>query len=388
MSSTDLFTPIDLGPMTVHGRLLRSGTSESGSSEQGVPSNALGQMYVELARGGCPLVLTGFAYVRADGKSGSLQNAIHLDRLVPHWRSITDAVHRANPECRIGMQVVHGGRQCKPEGTPTTMAPSAVPDRRFGQTPREMTENEIVDCIEAFGQAARRVKEAGFDAVQLHGAHGYLIAQFNSPHTNRRSDAWGGSPEARMKFLREVLERTRTEVGDDFPILIKLNATDCIDGGLTPEGSAEICNALIRDGIDGIELSAWMAEADPSKAPSREVDPSPEQEGYYLDACRVIRKKVECGSVPLGPCGGFRSLEVMNAMIRDDGFDFVSASRPFICEPDVFRRLEAGQPRSGCNSCNECINGDRIPVVNCPPVIEGRLETPYLERRIGPQFID
>jgi 2,4-dienoyl-CoA reductase-like NADH-dependent reductase (Old Yellow Enzyme family) len=384
MNAVDLFAALRMGTMTVNGRYIRSGTSESGTEPDGTVGDALRSMYVDLARGGCPLIITGFAYIRQDGRSGLNQNAIHQDRLIPQWARITEAVHEANRECRIAMQIVHGGRQCKPESVKTTMAPSAVPDPTWKITPREMSEPEIVDMIEAFGQAARRVKAASFDAVQVHAAHGYLISEFNSAHTNRRTDAWGGTLEKRMRFIREVLARTRTEVGDDFPILTKINCDDCLPDGLTPEECAAICRALIEDGIDGIELSAWMAEADPAVAPSRKVDPAPANEGYYLSAARKVRKEVPAG-VPLGVCGGFRSVEVMNRMIQEEGFDFLSASRPFIAEPDLFRRFEAGQTRAACNSCDECIEGDRTPVLHCPPALENRLETPYLDRRVEPK---
>jgi 2,4-dienoyl-CoA reductase-like NADH-dependent reductase (Old Yellow Enzyme family) len=383
MQTPDLFTPLGIGRMTIAGRYIRSGTSESASTPEGQPQSALADMYAALARGGCPLIVTGYAYVRADGRSSLRQNAIHDDALIPHWSRIIAAAREANPQCRIAMQIVHGGRQCHPDSVAATVAPSAVPDARSGVTPRELREPEIIELIEAFGHAARRVKEAGFDAVQLHAAHGYLIAQFNSPHTNRRTDAWGGTVKKRARFLREVLARSRAAVGPDFPILVKINAEDCLPGGLMPDQSAEICRALISDGIDGIELSAWIAEADPHLAPSRDVDPAVAEEGYFLPAFREVRGRVP-RDVPLGVCGGYRSLESMNRAMREEGFDFLAAARPFIAEPDIFSRLQKGQPRSACNACNECIERDKTSVVYCPPAREGRLGSAYLDRRIEP----
>lgn len=359
----------------VAGRLWRSGTSEHGTDADGNPTDALRDLYVRLAEGGTPLIVTGYAYVRRDGMSGTGQNAIHEDRLVEPWAAITAAVHRAAPDCRIVMQIVHGGRQCKPASVADTLAPSAVPCPRFGQNPRAMTEVEIGEMIEAFARAAARAKAAVFDGVQLHAAHGYLISQFNSPHTNRRTDAWGGSPEKRMRFFRDVLRRTRAAVGNAFPVLTKLNADDCLPDGLTPELSAGICRMLIDEGIDAIELSAWMAEADPARQPSRKFDPPPEQEGYFRDACRTIRNLVPHG-VPLGTCGGWRSVAVMDRLIDADGFDFVCASRPFIAEPDLFARLRSGQPRAACNSCNECVSPGSAGTIRCPPAEENRLAAP------------
>lgn len=381
MQTPGLFIPLRFGPMVLTGRYIRSGTSEGGSESDGIVRDALIDMYAALARGGTPLICTGYAYVRRDGRSNPNQNGIHADRLIPQWRRVTDAVHEANPECRIAMQVAHGGRQCEPSCVPLPLCPSAVPDSRYDSTPREVTEPEVLDLIEAFGQAARRVKAAGFDAVQLHAAHGYLISQFLSPHTNRRTDAWGGTHEKRMRFLRDILSRTRREVGENMAILVKINCDDCLPGGVTPAECADTCLALVEDGIDGVELSAWMGEADPALTPSRKVDPAPGGEGYYLAQCLEVRKRLPAG-VPLGMCGGWRSRGSMQRMIRDEGFDFLAASRPFIAEPDVFLRLRAGQARSACNSCNECIEGDRTPVVHCPPAIEGRLHSEYLAARV------
>jgi len=361
-----------MGTMRLRNRLVRSGTSEGASKDDGRPNDGLRRMYVDLARGGVGLIITGFAYIREDGRSDLTQNGIHKDELVSAWREITDAVHDADGQCKIAMQIVHGGRQCKSDSTAHPVAPSAVPDPRAGITPRELTPEEIHQLIDDFGQAARRVKEAGFDAVQLHAAHGYLLAQFNSPHTNRRTDEWGGNVEKRSRFFVEVLRRCRREVGSGFPILTKLNCTDFLPGGLTSEQAARIASILANEGIDGIELSAWMFEADPQLSPSRKVDPKPEEEGYFLNEARIVRRAVDA-SVPVGLCGGIRSASAINRLVTEEGFDFVALSRPFIAEPDLANRLESGQPRVGCDSCNECLEAGRDPVVKCPPILEGRL---------------
>jgi len=367
-----LFSPLQFGSMTVTNRLVRSGTSEGAASPDGMPSDDLRNLYVTLATGGVGLLVTGFAYVRSDGRSVIRQNAMHRDDLVAPWRAICQAVHAANPQCRLCMQLVHGGRQCKPESVAQTLAPSAVYDPRGGVLPREMTAADIEEVIDAFAAAARRAREAGFDAVQLHAAHGYLLAQFNSPHTNRRTDPWGGSEESRQRFLIEVFRAVRREVGDDFPVLMKMNCADFLPGGLTPEQSARLCATMAAEGLDGIELSGWMMEADPAHMPSRKVDPAPGEEGYYLEPARVIRQAVPA-TVPLGLCGGLRSAAAMERLLTEEGFDCVAACRPFLAEPDLPRRLRAGQPRAACNSCNECVQGPRDPHVRCFPAEENRL---------------
>lgn len=367
-----LFEPLPIGSLTIPHRIIRSGTSEGGSDLDGWPNDGLKEMYVNLAKGGAALIVTGFAYVRADGRSGVDQNGIHRDDLIPRWREITEAVHAANPDTRIAMQIVHGGRQCKPESQRETIAPSAVYDPRADIMPREMTGDEVWELVEAFGQAARRVQEAGFDAVQLHAAHGYLLAQFNSPHTNRRTDEWGGSVEKRAKFFVEVYRRVRREVGKDFPILAKLNATDCLPAGLTPEESGMIGRILAEEGLDAIELSGWMYEAEPELTPSRKVHPAPEEEGYFRNEARVVRQAIP-KATPVGLCGGIRSVAAMERLMAEDGYDFFAMSRPFIAEPDLARRLARGQPHVACDSCNECLETPRVPVVKCPPMLAGKL---------------
>ena len=361
-----------LGSLELRNRLVRSGTGEFAASQNGRVNEHLAPLFEAMVRGGVGLIVTGYTFIREDGRSDDDQSAIHTDDLVAPWRTVTDAVHAVSSQARIAVQLVHGGRQCKPGCVDIPLAPSSVHDPRAGITPRELTEDEIWALVEAFGQAARRAKAAGFDAIQLHAAHGYLISQFNSPHTNRRTDDWGGSVRKRARFFVEVLRRCRSEVGDEIPVFAKLNCTDLLPGGITPEEAGEIAATLADERLAGIELSAWMFEAPLDLAPSRKFDPSPEAEGYFLQEARIVRGILPKGT-PLGLCGGIRSAETIERLLTTDGFDFVALSRPFIAEPDLANRLRAGQPRVACDSCNECLEGERHPVVNCPPVRENRL---------------
>jgi len=367
-----IFEKWRIGSMSLGNRIMRSGTSEFAADSNGCPNEHLARLYTTMARGGASLIVTGYTFIREDGRSDIDQNGIHTNEVVPAWHAITDAVHAAAPDCKIAMQLVHGGRQCKPDSVTDTLAPSAVHDPRAGITPRQMTVAEIWQMIETFGQAAARVKQAGFDALQLHAAHGYLLSQFISPHTNRRTDAWGGNTRKRARFFVEVLKRCRQELGEDFPILAKLNCTDFLPTGITPEEAGEIGSILADESLQGIEISAWMYEAEPELSPSRKVDPKPEEEGYFLNQARIVRRIVPA-SVPVGLCGGIRSLAAMSRLLDDEGLDFISMSRPFIAEPDLSNRLKAGQPRTACDSCNECLESERHPIVSCPPLREGRL---------------
>ena len=350
------------GPVTVAGRLARSATFENAADAQGRPGEAIRRMYVALARGGAPWIVSGYAFILPNGRSAATQSGIHSDELVGPWRQITEAVHQERADVKLFMQIAHGGRQVPADLVSEPIAPSAVAVGG-GVRPREMTAREIEETLDAFGQAARRAREAGFDGVQLHCAHGYLLSEFLSPHTNRRTDEWGGTPERRRRFVIEAFRRARAAAGPNLAVTVKLNCEDFIQDGLSLGESCEAARALAADGIDAIEVSGWMAEGDERYAPARKGDPKPQEEGYYLTQAVEIKRAV--GAVPVGACGGFRSYEVMVGALDGDGLDFVAVSRPFIAEPDFVARLRAGQPRATCISCNEC-SSRRDGPVHCP----------------------
>jgi len=233
-----------------------------------------------------------------------------------------------------------------------------------------MTREEISETIDAFADAARRARDAGFDAVQLHMAHGYLLSEFLSAHTNRRTDDFGGSPEKRRRVPLDVVERVRRTVGSDYPILVKMNACDFVDRGLTSEEAAGHAAALEEAGVDGIELSGWMCDGDPAESPSRKGDPTGTNEAYFLPHARSIRNAVR--RIPLGLCGGIRSADCIERLLTEEGFDFVAMSRPFIAEPDLVRNLRAGARHVKCISCNRCSEESTDPI-SCPLAAEGKL---------------
>ncbi len=317
--------------------------------------------------------ITGYAYVTPTGRSKPGQNGIHDDLLIPAWAAVVESVRHASPETRIFLQIVHGGRQVSPDCVPEPIAPSAVPLKSKGIRPREMTRREIEETVTAFGEAARRAREAGFDGVQLHAAHGFLLSQFLSPHTNRRTDEWGGIPERRRRFLLETLRRVRLAVGPEMAVTVKLNGEDFVQDGLSLAESCEAARALAAEGIDAIEVSGFAQDGDERQAPSRKGDFDVSEEGYYLSQALEIKEAV--GAVPVGVCGGIRSYDVIKGILEADGLDFVGLSRPFIAEPDLVRRFAAGQPRATCISCNECTAYREAPI-HCPRVADGRLTPP------------
>jgi 2,4-dienoyl-CoA reductase-like NADH-dependent reductase (Old Yellow Enzyme family) len=335
--------------MELPNRFVRSATNEYMTDKEDYVTDRLGRLWEGLAKGGVGLIITGYASVRADGKSSSSQAAIYDDKFIPAYKKILERL-RPYPT-RIVLQIAHGGRQSIPQacnGQP--IAPSPVPYPTTKLTPREMTEEDIQEIIQCFAQAARRAREAGFHGVQLHAAHGYLLSQFISPFTNRRKDKWGGSVENRARILVEVLRACRKEAGKDFPILIKLNSDDCLEGGLQVEDAAKIASLLGKTGIDAVEVSGGMGDSWPSAC--RPDIKSPKEEAYFASNAQKIKESL---SVPVICVGGIRSREVMESILGTGKADMVSMSRPLIREPDFVEKLRKGlTDKAACISCNQC----------------------------------
>jgi len=214
-----------------------------------------------------------------------------------------------------------------------------------------MSEQDIPVLVAAFAQGAGRARRAGFDGVQLHGAHGYLINQFLSPRNNARQDSYGGSMENRMRFLREVYVAVRREVGPCYPVSIKLTASDNIPGGFALEEAVTVARSLEAWGIDAIEVTSGTVDAGEEGPDRRNID-SMEREAYNAAAARRIKAEVK---VPILVVGGFRSPEVAEAILEKGGADFIALSRPFIREPDLVRKWEADRThRALCISCSGC----------------------------------
>ena len=234
--------------------------------------------------------------------------------------------------------------------------------------PEEMSESRIAEIVNAFSDAADRVKKWGGDAVELHGAHGYLINQFLSPLTNRREDRYGGSIENRGRFLMEVYQAVRDRVGSDYPVMIKLNACDELDGGLEIDDAMIIAKTLSDAGIDAIEVSSGTG-ASGDKSPVQTAINKPEKEAYNLVYADQIKEVVNC---PVIVVGGFRSYDVAEKAVSEHGMTCVSLSRPLIREPDLPARWKSGDTAAAtCISCNQCFRpGLKGQGIYCVPAQE------------------
>ncbi len=349
-----LFEASHIAGLELKNRLVRSATAERMCDEDGRPEQAMIDLYADLARGGVGLIVTGHAFVHENGKAHATMTGVHRDDLVPSLRALSEVVHREGGNKRSGvvMQINHAGRKTSEEVTGRMpVAPSPVPQSKGGPRPHELTESEIKELIAAFGRAAGRAKEAEFDGVQLHGAHGYLINQFCSPASNWRRDRWGGSVARRLRFLEEVVAAARDEVGGDYPLLIKLGVQDSVRDGLTLDDGVEIVRHLADWGLDAVEISCGMGATSARKDILR-----PDDEAYFLPQARRARQATD---LPLILVGGMRSLAVMESILAEGTADFISMSRPLIREPDLPNQWREGgrTERAACISCNNCWPG-------------------------------
>lgn len=348
-----MFTPIAIGPLKMKNRFVRSATHEFMADDQGFVTERIEKIWGALAENQVACLISGYAFVHPKGKSNERQAAIYDDKFIAPYERLVKTAHAKG--AKTVLQVAHGGRQSKPElcgGDP--LCPSAVPDTKTGITPREMAAGEIEEVIDFFAEAVRRGRDAGFDAVELHAAHGYLLSQFLSPHTNRRTDKWGGSEENRFRFLHEIILASRKKVGADYPLWVKLNSEDFLETGLKVENAVSIAKRLEEAGISAIEVSGGIMEAGPLTARTRILHK--DREAYFIPAALKIKEAVR---IPVFVVGGFRSASVIQQAI-DQGMDMVSLSRPFIREPDLVKKFQAGKERADCISCNGCFNPEGI----------------------------
>lgn len=346
-----LFDLTSINGMALKNRILRSATWEGMCNPDGRPTEKLTDCYRELVQGGTGLLISGYAYVRPEGKQLPGKMGIYTDKFSKDYKQLVSAVHDLGG--KIAVQLVHAGGQALPENSGATpLAPSAIKVAHYEVKPEELTREEILGIIEAFGDGAERAKNYGFDAVQIHAAHGYLINQFMSPHTNLRSDEYGGDVEKRSRFALEVYEKIRERVGNDYPVLIKMNCADNMEGGLEIEDGVIIAKLLSEAGIDSIEVSSGNAASPIKEGPVRMKINKPEKEAWNLAYAKQIKSVVKC---PVMVVGGFRSYDICEKSIGNDGVDYITMSRPLIREPGLPLRWQNGERSPArCISCNRC----------------------------------
>ena len=350
-----LFETTTLNNMTLPNRFVRSATWEGRANDDGSCTQGLVNMMTQLVRGGVGLIITGHAYVLKDGQAGPWQLGVYSDKLIQGLTKMTEAVHKENG--KIVMQIAHAGCQAPFALTGLASLAPSVMENQDGSSCREMTQADISEVVDAFGQGAVRAKQAGFDGVQIHAAHGYLLSQFLSPFFNKRTDEYGGTIENRTRIVLEVFESIRASVGYDFPVLIKINSEDFLDNGLTVDDMIHTASLLEQAGIDAIELSGGTAFSD-GRIPVRitKID-TEEKEVFYKSAAKRYKNKI---AVPLLLVGGIRSYSVAERLVDKGTADYISLCRPLIREPHLINRWKRGDTRKAtCLSDNLCFKPTR-----------------------------
>ena len=315
-------------------RIAKSAMSENLSNKHHEPTPVLIDVYKKWAKSGAGLLITG--NIMIDSKAiGEPRNVVVENRknfeLLKEWaKSVKDT------NTHLWAQINHPGRQAMEQINSDLKAPSAVPLKSGGRkgatkkTPTALNESEILAIIEAFGNTAIILKDAGFSGVQIHGAHGYLVSQFLSPYSNVRTDIWGGSLENRTRFVIEVYRKVRARVGSGFPIGIKLNSADYQKGGFSEEESMEVVKILSNEGIDLIEISGGTYEAPAMMGKRKES--TIKREVYFMD---YIQKARKITNTPLMLTGGFRTTAVMKDAIVSNQLDIIGIARPFAVYPNI-----------------------------------------------------
>ena len=377
---SDAFSPLALGPITLPNRFIRSGANEM-MTHGSVPTRSLLEFHRRLAAGGVGMTTLAYVAVSPDGRTFESQGVMSPETM-PHYRAIAEAVHAQG--ARISAQITHGGSFVQHNKLSTRRAMSAsggidqvgLMQGRFLQ--RAMTQSDMAAVRGEFVAAARLAREAGFDAVELHMGHGYLLNQFLSPLSNKRRDAYGGSAENRVRFPAEVLAAVKDAVGADMAVLAKINLYDGVRRGATVADAIITAQALERAGADMLVLSGgrnaeapWaifhsplplddMARLQPGLkarlqfAALKAMTPKDIRfrELYFLDAARQVRAAVQCG---LGYVGGVLSLDAAQ-QILSEGFEAVVMARALVHDPALISRFRADPShRSACDSCNRCV---------------------------------
>jgi 2,4-dienoyl-CoA reductase-like NADH-dependent reductase (Old Yellow Enzyme family) len=342
-----LFEPARINSLETANRLVRSATWMGMAEDDGTATPRLTECLTALAQGGVGLIIAGHTFVSPEGQASWRQTALYDEKFIPAQTELTGAVHAAGG--KIVCQLAHAGARARVDlsGRPAkAMTPDieGVPDEA-----EEWTTAELDQLSQTFARAADFARRAGYDAVQLHAAHGYFINQTLSPHFNRRTDRYGDGQEGRHRFAVQTIRLIRETLGPDYPILVKLNGNDFMPGGLTPQSSLDAAKAMIEAGVDAVEISGGAPGA--QYLPSRtKIEPG--REAYHRAEAEIFRQNL---NVPLILVGGVKSYDVAEELIESDTVDFVAMARPFIREPGLARRWEQGDRRPAeCDSDNLC----------------------------------
>ncbi len=348
---TGLFETTELNGMKVKNRFVRSATYEAMAELDGTVTDQLCGYMEELSRGEVGLIITGHSHVAREGQAGPRQMGIYSDEMIDGLKRITSVVHENGGV--IAVQLAHAGQQGIGQDAYAAIGPSDV-FKAGVKRASAMTADDIKRTVIAFGDAADRAVKSGFDGLQIHAAHGYLLSQFLSPHYNNRTDSYGGNLENRARLLLDVYKEIRQRVGKSFPVMVKTNSEDFLENGITVEESIKVAHMLEDRGMDAIEMSGGTFESG-KLIPSRVgTSTSEDREVYYRQAAETFKKEI---GIPLILVGGFLSINVVEDVVASGLADYVALSRPLIREPNLIGRWAGGdRTKATCVSCNKCFS--------------------------------
>ena len=347
-----MYDPFQIGNLTVKNRLVRSATFEFGADDGRITPRII-ELYRELAAGGSGLLISGMQAVTSSARTSPVMVETTYDQYVDDMKQVANVIHQNGS--LLFVQINHTGYKTAKIPGYDRIGVSEL-DVSEGFTYREATVDEIKKIVEEFGKAAKRCKEAGCDGVQIHAAHGYLISTFLSPYYNHRTDAYGGSIENRSRILFEVYDTIRNEVGNDYPVSVKLHFSDRVSPSITPDECVYVCKELEKRGIDMIEVSSGLSIAGNGESASSPLIKE-SQEGTFLAGAAQVANVV---SVPIVSVCGYRTPDFIEKALNETPVTAVSLCRPLVREPSLPNRWKTDRTKASCISCNQCFKSSGI----------------------------
>ena len=343
-----IFDTVNIGGLTLKNRIVRSATLEGGA-EEGAIIPVLKKIYTELADGGVGLIITGMMGIGDNACLTPHMVKIPKEEFHCAFKEIADAVH--GYDCKIVVQISHCGSNAMwIEKGEYPMGPSEREKTLSGKPSKAMTREDIQQAVLDFGKAAERCREAGADGVQIHAAHGYLLAHFLSPYYNKRTDEYGGGIENRARIVFEVLDEIRAKAGVDYPVLIKINYSDLTTPGLNGDECIWVCRELEKRGISAIELSSGLCIDMKSRASQPVKDES--EEGSFVEGALKLSSAI---SIPVISVGGYRTPSVIEKFLNAGNIAAIALCRPLVYEPALVNRWKSQDlSKVKCISCSKC----------------------------------
>ena len=346
-----LFEESSINGISLKNRFVRAATWEGLATKEGEVTPKLIKMMALLAKGGVGLIISSHSYVSQEGQGTPWQLGVYKDELIHKLKEMTSAVNKNGG--KIIMQLAHAGQYAEEQLTGSPALAVSNSDDFSKKHIKIIKHEDVQRIVDSYSQAGKRAKEAGFDGIEIHSAHGYFLSQFLSPAYNKRQDEYGGPIDNRIRIHLQIYHAVREIVGKDYPILIKMNCADFIKNGMTIDDSLQAAKLFANEGFDAIEISGGIIRTG-KLSPSRPGITTVDKEAYFKEYARRFKSEIK---TPLILVGGLRSFEVADKIIANGIADYISMSRPFIREPDLINRWQKGNLRKAeCKSDNLCFN--------------------------------